>query len=83
MIMSSSRWSNDTVDTWRQAKDRSLEAMLKNPGDIKRITQWFINHGWIEQFQTTKAEKYCCGKGTYHAFLEVDKAFVIGLHGWH
>lgn len=55
MIMSCHQWSNGRAEIWRQAKDRSFEAMINNPGDIKRITQWFLNHGLIEQFQMTKA----------------------------
>ena len=55
MIMSCPRWSNGRGEIWRQAKDRSYEAMINNPGDIKRITKWILNHGWIEQFQMTKA----------------------------
>ncbi|VDB83841.1 BgtTE-56035 [Blumeria graminis f. sp. tritici] len=55
MIMSCPRWSNGRAEIWRQAKDRSYEAMINNLEDIKRIIRWILNHGWIEQFQMTKA----------------------------
>ena len=50
MIMCCPRWSNGRAEIWGQAKDRSYEAMINNPGDIKRITQWILNQGWIEQY---------------------------------
>ena len=55
MIMSCPKWSIGRGEIWRQARNRSFEAMINNPSDMKRITRWILNHGWIEQFRMTNA----------------------------
>ena len=51
MIMACPVWSKGRTKVWRKAKNRSFEAMMSNPEDIERITQWILEQGWIEQFR--------------------------------
>ncbi|KHJ33520.1 hypothetical protein EV44_g3676 [Erysiphe necator] len=39
------------TDVWRKAKNRSFEAMISNPEDLGRITQWILDQGWFDQFR--------------------------------
>ena len=51
MIMACPRWSRGRDEVWRKAKDRSFQAMMNNPKDIARITQWILKERWLEQFR--------------------------------
>lgn len=51
MIMQCPQWAAGRAEIWRQAKVRSFQAMMDNPDDVKRITQWILDQGWMEQFR--------------------------------
>lgn len=54
MIMQCPRWAEGRAEIWRKAKIRSFQAMMDNPEDVKRITQWILDKGWMEQFRLTE-----------------------------
>ena len=35
----------------QEAKDRSFEAMMNIPDDMKGIIEWIFTNGWLEQFR--------------------------------
>ena len=39
------------ADVWRKATIRSFEAMMNDPKDLARITQWILDQEWFEQFR--------------------------------
>ena len=39
------------ADVWRKTTIRSFEAMMNDPKDLVRITQWILDQGWFEQFR--------------------------------
>ena len=49
MVLTCLQWAKGRVEVLRQAKDRSFKAMMNSPDDMKRITEWVLCNGWIEQ----------------------------------
>ncbi|KAI0999420.1 hypothetical protein K3495_g8776 [Podosphaera aphanis] len=39
------------AEVWRKAKNRSFEAMMNDPEDLRRLTQWILDQKWLEQFR--------------------------------
>ncbi|KHJ30542.1 hypothetical protein EV44_g4290 [Erysiphe necator] len=51
MIMACPRWAKGRGEILRKAENRSFKAMMNNPKDVARITQWILNEGKLEQFR--------------------------------
>ena len=54
MIMMCPQWTREGGDVLRQARNRSLEAIMDSPEDVDRITKWIQAERWIEQFRPTR-----------------------------
>ena len=51
MVLACPQWAKGRGEVLRQTKDRSFEAMMNSPDDMKRMTEWILSNGWLEQFR--------------------------------
>ena len=54
MVMACPQWAKGRGEVLQRAKDRSFEAMMNSPEDMKRIIEWILTNGWLEQFRLTE-----------------------------
>ena len=54
MVMARPQWAKGRREVLQMAKDRSFEAMMNIPDGMKRITEWILSNGWLEQFRLAK-----------------------------
>lgn len=54
MIMACPLWARGRGEILRKSSTRSFEAMINNPKDLARITQWIQKEGFLEQFNLSR-----------------------------
>lgn len=63
MIMCCPQWAKGRAEIWRQAQTRSFAAMMDSPEDVKRITQWILQEGWLQQFSLAEETEAILAQG--------------------